>query len=34
MELRNKKEQNAWLLAAMNNHLEFVELLRKTRDKK
>ena len=27
MELRNKKEQNAWLLAAMNNHLEFVELL-------
>ena len=34
MELRNKKEQNAWLLAAMNNQLEFVELLRQTRDKK
>jgi len=34
MELRNKKEQNAWLLAAMNNQLEFVELLRKTREKK
>jgi uncharacterized protein len=34
MELRNKAEQNAWLLAAMANHLEFVELLRKTRDKK
>jgi ankyrin repeat protein len=34
MELRNKNEQNAWLLAAMNNHLEFVELLRQTRDKK
>ena len=34
MELRNKNQQNAWLLAAMNNHLEFVELLRATRDKK
>ena len=34
MELRNKKEQNAWLIAAMANHLEFVELLRKTREKK
>ena len=34
MELRNKEEQNAWLLAAMNNPLEFVELLRKTREKK
>jgi len=34
MELRNKKEQNAWLLAAMGNHLEFVELLRTTRDGK
>ena len=33
MELRNKEEQNAWLLAAMSNHLEFVELLRRTRDK-
>jgi hypothetical protein len=34
MELRDKKQQNAWLLAAMANHTEFVELLRKTRDKK
>jgi hypothetical protein len=34
MEIRNKAEQNAWLVAAMSNHLEFVELLRRTRDKK
>ena len=34
MELRNQKEQNAWLVAAMANHLDFVELLRRTREKK
>ena len=36
MELRNKKEQNAWLIAAMSNHLEFVERSpqKKPRDKK
>jgi serine/threonine-protein phosphatase 6 regulatory ankyrin repeat subunit B len=34
MELRNKAEQNAWLLAAMNSHLDFVELLRKRREQK
>ena len=33
-EARNKKDQTAWYYAAMNQHQEFVELLRKIRDSK